>query len=246
MLKLIKADLYKLYRRPYLYVLTGGLLLTAAFFLYFLVSASALREEAFTVSYRFLFLPLFLVAMLVEITIVEDIKYGTLKNTISVGISRTQLYLSKLITAGILCVISALIVFTFFVGCGYLFLEPGEGFTNAFMAEFVAKTGVAVLLYLGAIALGALLAVLLQRSSASSVFTFVFVGSLLIPTLIATVLCSYYPAFSTAAQSLLFIQCYNLPMMQPSHFSAAILVALLHIMIFGALGAVVLKRQEIR
>lgn len=242
MLKLMKSDFYKLLRRPYLYVLTGSLAFIVAFMNLSMTSGAVTREMAFGQMYQFLFFPLFIVAMFADITTAEEIKYGTLKNTVSFGVNRTVLYFSKLFTATILGVLSAAVILAAFLASGYLFIKPGEGFTGAFMQDFMMRMGTAVVLYIGAVSLGTMLAVLLKKSS---VFGFAYAGLLLIPVMLFYILSSFCPLFSSFAKATLFMQCYSLQAMAQSQFPTAILIGVLHYLIFGLLGAYIFNRQEI-
>lgn len=237
MLKLMKADFFKLYRRPYLYVLTGVLVFIVVFMNLSMSSGSITREAAFAQTVQFFFLPLFLVAMFADITTAEEIKFGTLKNTVSYGVNRTKLYFSKLFTATILGVLSAAVIFGCFLGSGYLFIKPGDGFTNEFLKDFLMRFGVAVVLYIGAVSMGTMLAVLLKKSSA---FAFAYGGLLLIFPMLFAIL-----RLNVALNATLFMECYSLQSMAPSQFPTAILVGVLHFLIFGLLGAYIFNRQEI-
>lgn len=241
MLKLMKSDFYKLLRRPYLYVLTGSLAFIVAFMNLSMASAIT-REEAFSQMYQFLFLPLFIVAMFADITMAEENKFGTLKNTVSFGVNRTMLYFSKLFTATILGVLSAAVILALFLASGYL-IKPGDGFTGAFMQDFMMRIGTAIVLYIGAVSLGTMLAILLKKSS---VFGFAYAGLLLIPVMIFYSLSSFCPLFSSFAKATLLMQCYSLQAMAQSEFPIAILIGVLHYLIFGLLGAYIFNRQEIK
>lgn len=242
MLKLMKADFYKLLRRPYLYVLTGSLTFLMVFLNLSFHSGTITRELTFAQMTQFLFFPLFLVAMFVDITTAEEIKHGTLKNTVSFGVNRTALYLSKLFTATLLGLACAAVILAAFLASGYLFVKPGAGFTDDFFQDFLMRIGVAFVLYIGGVSLGTVLAVLLKKNAA---FGFAYPGLLLLPPIFLMILGSYLPVFGTAAKATLFVLCYNLPSMAQADFPLAILIGVLHYVVFGLLGAYLFSRQEI-
>lgn len=242
MLRLIKSDMYKLCHRPYLYVMTGCLVGIVVLMNTVLLSSDVTREAVFTQIFRILSLPLFFIAIFADLTMAEESKYGTMKNTVSFGVNRIQLYFSKLVTATLLGVITFSIVFGMFLASGYLFVQPGANFTADFMMNYMARIGATAVLYMGAVSLALMLATLLKKSSA---LAFVFAGVLIIPAILVMVISQINPGLSGLMNISLLMQCNSLGSLEQSQLLSVAFIGVLYYVVFGILGVVIFKRQEI-
>lgn len=241
MLKIMKADLYKTFHRPYLYVFTGVLALIAFLFDLSFTCNNNPREVVFQIIEMFLFLPLFISVIFADIIMSEENKHGTMKNTISFGIGRNKLYLSKLLTALLLAFLSAVIILGVFIGNSFLLLNPGKEFNTVFN-DFLLRLGATLLIAVGGLSLAMLLAALFKKNS---VFVIAYAGFLMIPTLILKLLGPVSAIFSKAALYTLFGFAISIGRMKTSMLYDSIFVMLGHVIVFTVLGLILFRRQEI-
>lgn len=130
MLNYIRAEIYKLLRRPYTYITLGILLalegLFASMFVFHnshslpTLFGGAIIElvEMGTIG--------FCVCLLTgDIVFAGQYKNSTLKNEVSFGISRTQIYLGKLIAQTLLSIVYLVIMMGFFIGLCAIVLPHG-------------------------------------------------------------------------------------------------------------------------
>ena len=238
--KLIHADLYRLFRRPYLFVLTGILCVLAVFF-NLMFSADASIQKTFQFSLNYLkFLPLFEV-MIVDIVMAEENKFNTLKNTISSGFGRNCVYKGKLITSLILTVFCNGIAFVFYLCSAFLRLH-GNGLTSAFMGDYLLHIAVALLLIVGAMFVAMVFAVAFQKNA---VYIFAFIGFILILPLVFEGFGIRIDIFRLLYKITIFGQAEGLYDIKNAQLYEPILVAILHIVISGIIGIHIFKKQEI-
>ena len=185
MLKMICADLYKTFRRPFFYLLLAGMAVLA-FAVNF--SISRMGSEAITVTGSwvlvlgyFLSWPMLLMPILVDLVLAEEYKEHTLKNSVSFGLNRTGLYLSKTLSATVLGVLLGAVALGAYCGSAMLLLPWGPDFTGAFAGDFFRRVGISCIGYAAAIPMAAFLAMLLQKNS---LFVFAYYGALALPQLL--------------------------------------------------------------
>ena len=240
MRKLIYADLYRLFRRPYLFVLTGILCALAVLFnLMFSTDASIQKTLQFSLNYL-KFLPLFEV-MIVDIVMAEENKFSTLKNTISSGFGRKCVYTGKLITSLILTVFCDGIAFIFYLCSAFLRLH-GNDLTSAFMGDYLLHIAVALLLIVGAMFVAMVFAVAFQKNA---VYIFAFIGFILILPLVFEGFGIRIDIFRLLYKITIFGQAEGLYDIKNAQLYEPILVAILHIVISGIIGIHIFKKQEI-
>lgn len=243
MLKIIRADLYKSFHRPYVFVLTGCICALALMFV-MMFPANSPTESALHFSLTFIaFLPFFAV-MAVEVILAEENKFGTLKNTISFGIARELFFIAKSISCIIITAFCAAISLLVFSGALFVHSRPGKAFTGAFITDYAERIGITLLLVAGAVFIAILMSVIFKKSS---VYAFSFAGILLIPTLVFKGLAHYaIPQAFYLYEATIFGQVNDLASLPASHFYEPILVAVLHIVVFGIAGIIIFRRQEIK
>lgn len=240
MRKLIHADLYRLFRRPYLLVLTGFLSVLAVLF-NLMFSADASMQKAFHFSLNYLkFLPL-LEVMIVDIVMAEENKFSTLKNTISSGFGRNCVYTGKLITSLILTVSCDSIAFLFYIGSAFLRFH-GNGLTPAFMTNYLLQIAVALLLIVAAMFVAMVFAVAFQKNA---VYIFAFIGFILILPLVFEGFGIRIDIFRLLYKITIFGQAEGLYDIKNAQLYEPILVAVLHIVISGIMGVQIFRRQEV-
>jgi ABC-2 type transport system permease protein len=241
MCRLIRSDLYRLFRRPYLFVLTGFLSVLAILFnLMFSVDTSVQRSFQFSLNYL-KFLPLFEV-MIVDIVMAEENKFSTLKNTVSAGFGRRHVYTGKLITSIILTLFCDGITFLFYLCSAFFRLYARNDMTSAFMADYTLKIAVALLLILSAMFVAMVFAVAFQKNA---VYIFSFIGFILILPLVFEGFGIQMDAFRVLYEITIFGQAESLYNIKTAQLYIPVLVAILHIAIFSIFGIRLFRRQEI-
>lgn len=166
MLNLIKADLYKVFHRKYLYIFWALMLLTVveANYIVYKNLPSFTVYDMLSLSLSFLKVPIYLIIILIDMTLADELKDNLLKNALSFGIPRRKLYVSKIITCWILAVLSTVLILSAFIGSAFFLLQPGMHFTNFFAASFVLRILCALPLYTAALTIGICLCVLIRNN----------------------------------------------------------------------------------
>ena len=173
MLKLIRADFYRLFHRVYVYVLLGSLAGLAVLVNIMIAHAGeyALTSFSWMFLLNWLALPMFLIPMITDVVFAEEYKEQTLKNTVSNGTNRIELYLSKTVSGVLLGLLLAVIAIGAYCASSLLFLSRDPQFTEQFVREFFQRMGAACVVYIAALTL-ANLSVALFRKNSLSVFAY--------------------------------------------------------------------------
>lgn len=186
MLSYIKAELYRTFNRKYFYFFTG-ILAALALSLNILLKLVGTKDNvtlinaiAVPVTDYLLLLPVLLLVMIVDMIYTEEYKNGTLKNTVSFGISRSKLVFGKFIAIIILAFIAYFVaLFVFFGSSAAIFgvghfskIKPSTYF-NIVITRYCA----AVLLWVAVIAVGLLLSTLVNSYNT---FIYSYIGIFLI------------------------------------------------------------------
>ncbi len=157
MLNYIKAELYRSFNRLYLWNLVG---ITSALILLLVILGNANNVGnlpfLLQIGIEMLGVPIYLIIMIVDMVIGEEIKNLTLKNTISFGIPRGKIVLSKIIVTVILAFVAAIIILIVFLGSGAI-LFGVEGVSSTLFKDFTLRLLAAIPLWIGAISLGTFL-----------------------------------------------------------------------------------------
>lgn len=173
MLKLIRADLFRLFHRIYFYVLLGALAGLAVIVNIAIANVNSYAFVSFSWGFvlSFLMVPLFLMPMLSDIVLAEEYREHTLKNTVANGVNRLELYLSKTVTTVVLGLLLAVVAVGAYCASSLILLGRDPQFTDQFVREFFLRVGAACTVYIAGMTLSNLLAVLLKRNS---LFVFVY------------------------------------------------------------------------
>lgn len=140
MLNYIRAEVYKLLRRPYTYIALGVVLaieaLIVAGHIYHNVHSGPSAQSAFggSIVLVTMFGAVGFCACMItgDIVFAGQYKNSTLKNEVSFGLSRTHIYLGKLAAQTLLSIVYMIVLVGFFVGACAVFLpiapvvEAGE------------------------------------------------------------------------------------------------------------------------
>lgn len=242
MIKLIHADLYKAFHRMYMYIFMAGMAGIAMLVIFAFANNSSPEYAVTSVAWNFaisnlLVFPLFIMPMFVDITIAEEYKEHTMKNTVSFGESRTKLYLSKLISAVILGLLLAAVTLAVYCGSSLLFLKHDAAFNSAFIQDFFQRVGASCIGYVTAIVIAAFFAVLLKRSS---LFIFSYYGIMFLTQYIFRLLkISFLNKYLLQSQFGVFAAG-TIPQIQNS-----IVICLVTLLAFMVLGVISFKKQDI-
>lgn len=182
MLNYIRAEFYKLLRRPYTYIALGVMLaleaLYASMFAFHNAHSMATPFGGAVVTLVEMGTIGFCTCLLTgDIVFAGQYKNSTLKNEVSFGLSRTQIYLGKLLAQTLLSVVYLVVMMGFFLGlCAVcLPMESGAGFY--FAADALTIVGyflaVGLPLWVGAQAALCMCLFLVNGEMASS---FLYVG----------------------------------------------------------------------
>lgn len=248
MLNLIKADLYKVFNRAYMYVFLGIMVVLsiAANVLLKTANVPVTAYDIMQMGLDSLIIPIFLVIMFVDITASEEIKDGILKNTVAFGISRVKLYISKIVSSVILAFISAFVILTAFIGSAFLIFEPGKHFTGSFAADFSYRILSAIPLYIAAIVICMMLAFIIKKNM---LFAFTYAALFVVINLIVKVL------YTLVSEKFLWV--YNLLITRNLKFLSGDIVTstqmltaagigFAYAIIFTLMGIMVFKKQELK
>ena len=138
MLNYIRAGAYELVHRPYTYIALGVMLvleaLYASMFAFHNAHSMATPFGGAVVTIVELGIIGFCTCLLTgDIVFAGQYKNSTLKNEVSFGLSRTQIYLGKLLAQTLLSIVYLVVMMVFFLGlCAVcLPMEPEAGFYSA-------------------------------------------------------------------------------------------------------------------
>jgi ABC-2 type transport system permease protein len=241
MLNLIKADLYKTFHRMYLYVLMAVMSGLAILFNIVVAVNGASRSEGFGSILSILMIPLLIMAVFADIITSEENKEHTLKNTVSFGVSRSKLYLARNISSVLVATLTAAVTLVSFFGSGFLLLRNGNG-PSTLPQHFALKIAVAFLIYLTGVIIATFLATVVKKNT---MFAFSYYAVLFLPVLIFQLLSYASRIFTYAGDAMLLSRINTLALATPAEIMTTVWIALIHIVIFVALGLTLFKRQEI-
>ena len=241
MLKLIRADLYKVWHRPFFYLLLAGMAVLA-----FLVnfSISRLSDGNFifnswmVVLFNFLSWPVLLMPILIDLVSAEEYKEHTLKNTVSCGINRTKLYCAKVVVAILLGIVLGAVTLGAYCGSSLLLLNWNSSFTSAFAADFFRRVGVCCIGYAASLSIAAFFAALLQKNS---LFVFAFYAAIFLPQL----LLKLFHLSGFAKYFLLMPQFTLVASGSARQIGESVLIFLLTWLAFLAAGTVLFRKKDI-
>lgn len=181
MLNYIRAEIYKLLRRPYTYTALGILLaleaLYASMFAFHNAHSMPTSFGGAVVTIMGMGTIGFCICLITgDIVFATQYKNSTLKNEVSFGLSRTRIYVGKLLAQTLLSIAYLVVMMAFFIGlCAVILPMEGESFYPA--PEALAIVGyflaVGLPLWVGAQAVVCMCLFLVNGEMASS---FLYVG----------------------------------------------------------------------
>ncbi len=246
MLNYIKAELYKdLNRLSYkITILILVLLSVTANVLFTGPKVTAL--ESMYMAMNCLPAVVFLIMMYIDVT--EELKDKTLRNTLTSGLSREKLYISKLIIPIIISFITCIFILVFFVGSTLLFLKSGN-LSSAILTNLLLRLLCAIPLYIAAISFGVLLSFILKNQYA---FAYTYIGIFALMGTFIKLLCAFvsnkfygiYNILITTNISVLTpVKNSNLTSLQMLH---SIGLGFAYTIIFTIIGIIIFRKIEIK
>lgn len=133
MLNCIKSEFYRIFHTKSVWLMTGACLMVVLGFNGVLWAMATFTADfpwattkfAFSVLEGDMHVPLYLSAVMGSLVVADELKHRTINNSVAFGISREQMYLSKVIVGIAACALCLLVTEAGFIGSGYLLLENG-------------------------------------------------------------------------------------------------------------------------
>ncbi len=131
----IKSEFYRVFHTKAVYALTGACLMIVLFFNILLWAMRtftgdfpwATTKYAFSTLEGYMHIPLCLSAVMGNVIVADELKHRTINNSVAFGLSREQIYLSKVIVGIVAAAFCLVVTETGFIGSGYL-LQEDSGF----------------------------------------------------------------------------------------------------------------------
>jgi ABC-2 type transport system permease protein len=157
MLNYLKAECFKVSRRKYPYLFLLFILLGEALilFTFWMVNTSTAHNNFDnTVLVLMVAMPigLYLAVVVCDMVFSDQYKHNTLKNEVSFGISRTKLYMGKLIASVVVALVMLAAIMGFYLLGSLLCMPPGDN-TALTMAGLGVSLLASLPLWLGAVGL---------------------------------------------------------------------------------------------
>lgn len=251
MLNFIKAELYKVARRPFLYItisLVFNLLIVfagvATNYAMRLNSEMADFPALVFVTINFIGTIPWIMLMFIDVPL-EEYKENTLKNLVSSTLSREKIYLSKYIVQVIIFLLMAITaVITMIITSYVLGLVGPNGFSD--FLDVIYRLLVAFPIYLSALALYDLVTIITKREGLAVVVILgVVSGVTIIPAMLAGL---YTGIFDLISPYLLFNPLRGLINigLTTRIIETNIIVGIVNTIVFLILGVLVMKKQEVK
>ncbi|HHD2752949.1 TPA: ABC transporter permease [Clostridium perfringens] len=251
MLNLIKAELYKTSRRPFLYIT-----ISLGFNLLIVVAGVAISNMMRKTSTVMDFSPLAFTAinfigaisfmMLVFMDVpMEEYKENTLKNLVSSTLSREKIYLGKYIAQVIIFLIMEIAAVITMIVTSYIFgLVGPNGFSD--FLDVIYRLLVAFPIYLSALALYDLITVIIKKETLAVVIILGIVSG--VPIVFSILDSLYGGVFTLIYPYLLFNPLKELVSigLTNSIIGTNIIVGIVNTIVFLILGVLVMKKQEVK
>lgn len=127
----IKSEFYRVFHTKAVYMMTGACLLVVLLFNVVLWAMNtftvdfpwATTKFAFSTLETDMHIPLFLSAVMGNMIVADELKHRTINNSVAFGLSREQVYLSKVIVGIAASALCMLATEAGLIGSGYLLLE---------------------------------------------------------------------------------------------------------------------------
>lgn len=244
MLNRILADFYKLFHRMYLYGILIALGAIALLVSIVLKQSGMTFETSIEVLPMLLSYPLFLIPMASDMLISEENKEHTVKNTISYGISRNGLLLSKTISCIlVMFLIAAVTLAVYFISALVLLKTGDSSAVSELLKDTASRMVAAFALYVAAAILCALLSSVITKNTTA---TFAYYGFLLAPSLLFNLLSFANPWFGKLPKYTLYSQSSAIASAAPEKLIYTVILAGVYAAVFLIGGLILYRRKEIQ
>lgn len=239
MLKLIHADLYKVFHRMYFYIMMLALVVLCVIVNSAMHGSGQYGTASFSIMFAvsLLNLPVILMPMLTEIVSAEEYRDHTIKNTLSFGTNRTLLFLSKYICAVILGVILMAVVLGSYFGSMMIFLPKDPKFTSEIIREFFIRLGASCTVYLACISMAVFFTVLFNRSTMA---IFLYYGVFYLTEYLL-----YLFHFSKGIDYLLKTQISNIMKLPIIQLQNPVVISLVTLLVFLMAGIALFRKRDV-
>lgn len=245
MLNYIKSELYRNFHRKYFWVYTGifsllGLLMN-------LMGAghngkTPLSDALSMCVYIFVFI-IFILLPIIDMVTAEEHKNGTMKNTISSGISRSTVVISKFIVTVILCFVFGIIGLGVFSLSSFLLFGAGN---EALLCSSATRILISLPLFIGTVSIGTFIALAINNNT---LFSFAYFGVFTITSYIIKALSKLVSRnFEKIYNILITVQLGSLKgnQLTADITSRAIISGIAYTLVFLVLSIVVFNKKEIK
>jgi len=173
MFKLIHAEFYKIFHRPAFYILLTVLPLLAIDLVLIAIRGrnAGTMTGAFDVAPQMLSYPAALLPFVTELTLGEELRDRTVKNTIEYGTGRGIYFVSKLISTILIGMLFILLVYGAYFAAAAFSLPPGKGVSPGLARAIFSRIGTAAAVYTAASAMSIFLLTIFNRS-VLAIFTY--------------------------------------------------------------------------
>lgn len=247
----IKAELYRSFNRVYFWGTTASIVLTALLFNGLLLYMNYKLDQSISLVYlmeagiMMLSAPYYLVLVFADMITSEEQKNLTLKNVIGSGLSRSKMYVGKLIATVILAFISAGIILGAYLGSGLVLFGLGDTFSMGLLQDFSLRIVAAIPLWISGIAVVTFLAMLIKNNTLFAIVCgfSVFIPSVLrlLGTLVAEIFTIIYDYLPTTQFKLLT----QPDVLTSAQFMESVGAGIIHTLIFVVIGLIYTKRKTI-
>lgn len=240
MLKLISADLYKVFHRAYFYVLTLVLLALSLVMVVALHTGSPhanMASVALQVGIQYLSLPVMILPCLTDIILNEEYREHTMKNTISNGTNRVMLYSAKLVTAFLLGVIMMAVVLGIYFGSAMLILPHDAALNSALINGFFTRIAASCAVYAACLGMTAFFSTLCSRNT---LWLFLFYGAFLFTDLLLKLF-----RLNKGIDYLLKTQIGAISANPVTQLATPVVISLVTLVVFYAAGTVLFCKKDV-
>lgn len=256
MLNYIKSELYRTKHRRYSYgfIITCSLIVLLGCIGYWYLGNSFKQDfsmgHVIYMATQMLPAIYFLTLIIVDNIFSEEYKHHTLKNTISMGVDRRNIYMGKFIVEIIYAVISFIIIIGVLFLSSYFLLGFETGALGMNTAEiikwFAVKTIAIFPILITGIALANFLAFLINNNT---YFAFAFVGMMFLPSKIVSIFAMFNP---NLGELINILPSHIFDMMPTEGYVAgdiimrSYIMGIVYVVIFSVVGIILFKRKEVR
>lgn len=117
---------------------------------------------------------LYFMPVFAEMVTSEENKNLTLRNVLTFGLPREKMFISKLIVSTVLGIVSLIIVLLFYAAVGLVCVKPGPDLSVGYVMNFLATVAVSIPIWIGAVSICSLFALIFRNGSAFSVTYILF------------------------------------------------------------------------